>query len=741
MTTAREDSEEHLQVFPVDRFREVKLIGEGRNATVFSAFDRDLRRRVALKLAAQDGLLIALDRERLDELGIEEGFTALVEETRAAQGRYTLLREARLLARIDHPNVVPVIDVGRLDDGSIAVVMPLLMGGSLADQALGERWRDVLGVALQIGDGLAAIHEAGILHRDLKPSNVLFDDHGRPRIADLGLACDLDDAEAMAERAGTGYYMAPELLRGRSSDRRDDLYAYCMLVFEMFYGHSPFASIEHRFKGAVSDIRRPGGMSAELREVLVRGLHPDPDARWPDMPTLLAAMRHTTRSRRAWVYVATTVAAALAIAALASMPTAEANACEEVTEELAQIWNDDTQAELELALGTRVAGDNLQSWTSRWVTVRANECDAARRDGRETTPSPCMAQMRDRLRATANAFQTPHTNDNLSFAAVIAELPPPEHCIAHPDDGDWAPGDLRDMDVEVSALVLMGDLDGARARERDYMELAREQSSDYGRSRALFWRAEIHRREGELDQAEVEFERVYQNAQRLGAPVLGAEAMMKLAAIAGARGNIEAMDVHAFAAWAVFEEREPNRVAEMLQIQGLALMSGSSAAQERGLELLNTAIEQRERQVRRYGGTHELLSQAHESYARGLLAVGRNVEALEYLDRALAVHQAEFGHGTWRVSRIQRQQFLGLLGLGRVREAEVVAYSLIRYHIDREDWRRLVADVKWLAEEYATAEQPHHATQVLRLGLDAISQAGVDDGRRELESQLRRVQQ
>jgi tRNA A-37 threonylcarbamoyl transferase component Bud32/tetratricopeptide (TPR) repeat protein len=725
------DGVDDLPAFPDDRFEGVQQIGVGRNATVFGAFDRSLDRRVALKVAAQEGMLSPEGRQRLAEFGIEEGFVALLNKTLGPDSRYTLLREARLLARVDHPNVIPVLDVGRLADGGVAVVMPWMHGGVLADRDFGGRWQDVLEVALQIGEGLAAIHEAGFLHRDFKPNNVLFDDDGRPRIADLGLACRLDDAEAMAEFVGTGQYMSPEALRQTSRDQRDDLYAYCMVVFEMFYGHGPFASAEARMCGKVSDIRRRGGMSARLRRVLIRGLHPDPEQRWPDMRTLLAAMRRTKRART-WVAgsVVAGISMAVAICVFASMRTAEADVCEVVDDELAQIWNDEIESQLRDNLGTRIAGDNLVAWASRWASVRARECDAARRAERETTPTPCSASLRERFVATVRALSLPHVREGWSHAPVIAELPAPEHCLDHPNDTEPGYGrllGLRDIEAEVSALVLMDELDLARARQADYMELARAQPSAYGAARALFWRGEIERLVGDLGAARQDFEAVYADSQALDAPLLGAEAMLKLTAIAGALGKFEAVEAHALSALSVFARYEPDRVAELLQVHGSALMSGPEMERSRGLALLIRATELRADQVRRHGGTRERRSQAHESYARALLVVGQASEALEHLDQALRDHQEEFGHRTWRTREILRLKFSALLELRRVDEAVQVQPAILRLDVENEDWRLYCEDAWWLAEAYERAGLRPRAVAMLRYGRARAVKHGLFD--------------
>ena len=307
-----------LHILDPDRFQDVQSVGAGNHATVFSAWDSELERRVAIKVSTQDMLLDMFGSERLSELGIADGLQELVNELGAAAGqRYTLLREAKLLAKIDHPHVVPILEVGLLD-GAPAVVMPLLDGGSLDERGcegnLDGDWREVLRVAIQIGTGLEAIHRAGVLHRDFKPNNVLFDGRGRALVVDLGLACPMRDEAAMADWPGTRDYMAPETRAQSFRDERDDIYAYCTVVFQMLYGHMPFASRDARVHGRVSKIERPGGVPARVHEILTRGLAPAAANRWPDMSTLLEQLRRveaaSDKRPRRWTWFASGAAAA-----------------------------------------------------------------------------------------------------------------------------------------------------------------------------------------------------------------------------------------------------------------------------------------------------------------------------------------------------------------------------------------------------------------------------------------------
>jgi serine/threonine-protein kinase len=158
-------------------------------------------------------------------------------------------REAQLLARVRHPNVVSILDVGRTIEGTPCMVMEFLEGEAL-DARLERRgafaWREVRAVALAVLKGLTAIHGAGIVHRDLKPANVLIT-RGSPavvKIVDFGIAQPTGDGAAKMTRTGsvigTPAYMSPEQLVGGDVDARSDIYALGLMLYELSTGKLPF---------------------------------------------------------------------------------------------------------------------------------------------------------------------------------------------------------------------------------------------------------------------------------------------------------------------------------------------------------------------------------------------------------------------------------------------------------------------------------------------------------------------
>ena len=255
------------------RYRVLDLLGAGGMGVVYSAEDTELNRRVALKL---------LHAGTVDPRGV-------------------LLREAQALARVSHPNVVTVFEVGTFED-RVFVAMELVAGWTLREW-LGSAKRafsDVLAACLQAGRGVAAAHDAGLVHRDLKPDNILIGDDGRVRVTDFGLAL---GAGGTGDKmiAGTLAYMAPEQRARGETDARSDQYAFCVVMREALGASAP----------------------GWVAKVLARGLAGNPADRFPSMHALLTALERAPIRRRRFLLAAGVASAALAVWALQTPPCGE----------------------------------------------------------------------------------------------------------------------------------------------------------------------------------------------------------------------------------------------------------------------------------------------------------------------------------------------------------------------------------------------------------------------------------
>ncbi|MEA2663660.1 MAG: eukaryotic-like serine/threonine-protein kinase [Candidatus Eremiobacteraeota bacterium] len=257
------------------RYRLDRIAGHGGMATVFVALDTVLEREVAIKL---------LQRRR-DEGGV------LHERFR---------REALAAAKIVHPNVVTVHDVGENDEGRPYIVMDFVDGPSLAevierDGALPSERVALIGIGL--ARALAAAHGAGIVHRDVKPQNVLLDEQGIPHLTDFGLAraFDRSDLELTAPGAllGSAHYVAPEQARSGEASPRSDLYALGASLYHAAAGEPPFAgqgAIDitlRRFEEDPPDLRARPGIDPQLAGLLMSLLARDPEERPADAATVV----------------------------------------------------------------------------------------------------------------------------------------------------------------------------------------------------------------------------------------------------------------------------------------------------------------------------------------------------------------------------------------------------------------------------------------------------------------------
>jgi len=321
----------------IGRFAVLRQLGEGGMGVVYSAYDEELDRRVALKLL----------RPGRDN---------------SPRNQARMQREARAMAKLSHPNVVQVYEVGRFEE-QVFVAMEFVQGRTLGVwlRAQERTWQEILGVMVQAGRGLQAAHEAGVIHADFKPDNVLIDAKDQVRVVDFGLSrradpasaslraaasnltaagsstaagsrsgsaasgeaaasmpaaslslrpvprphSDLDDSGRLrpgeeprsnARIAGTPAYMAPEQHRHQPADQRSDQFSFCVTLFTALYGKHPFAGgslleliinlTDGKFHPPPADTQVP----ANVHAVIVRGLALESDARWPALAEMLDAL-------------------------------------------------------------------------------------------------------------------------------------------------------------------------------------------------------------------------------------------------------------------------------------------------------------------------------------------------------------------------------------------------------------------------------------------------------------------
>lgn len=203
----------------IQGYRVLRPLGRGGMAVVYLAVQLSLDREVAIKVMAQDASVDAERAERFE-------------------------REARIIARLEHPSIVGIHEVGRTLDGRPYYVMPYLARGDLAQRDLSADEDQVIDVLTALLDALGYAHARGIVHRDVKPENVLFDSGGRPQLADFGIALSRRSVNARITSdglaMGSGGYMSPEQSRGEDVDGRADLYSLGVLTFELLTGELPF---------------------------------------------------------------------------------------------------------------------------------------------------------------------------------------------------------------------------------------------------------------------------------------------------------------------------------------------------------------------------------------------------------------------------------------------------------------------------------------------------------------------
>ncbi|MFO7567237.1 MAG: serine/threonine-protein kinase [Enhygromyxa sp.] len=400
----------------VDRYRILEVVGTGGIGVVYAAADEALGRKIAIKLLRPSARSSAKFERR----------------------RARLIREAQALARLSHPNVVPVYEVGMFED-RVFLAMEFVEGLTMRRwlRCSPRSWEEILDKYVQAGRGLAAAHAADIVHRDFKPENILVGHDGRVRVLDFGLATPVPDAIAtgryptieeqqlalertgrfrtndprrvrpatgphpLCESAaalvtahgkvmGTPAYMSPEQSRGELIDARADQYSFCVALWEALYGERPHGPLSATAR--VRSLRRVPERGAEVPQTILRalerGLSLDPGDRFSDMPSLLAALERRPTHWRRWLLLGG-VPIAAALAALVGVITpSKAEPCPRDEDQLGGVWDPHTKARAhqrlsatDRAYATATWGmieQELDRWTGRWLDTRVEACEATK---------------------------------------------------------------------------------------------------------------------------------------------------------------------------------------------------------------------------------------------------------------------------------------------------------------------------------------------------------------------------
>jgi eukaryotic-like serine/threonine-protein kinase len=651
----------------VGRFVVLELLGRGGMGEVYAAWDPDLDRRVALKLVRAD--------LRADHL----------------QAR--LKREAQALARLSHPSVITIYEVGAFDHG-LFLAMELMDGGSLRAwlRAAPRAWPEIVDHFERAGQGLAAAHDAGLVHRDFKPDNVLLAADGRARVTDFGLARALepdDRAPAPSPWApgsprvespldaglthagavlGTPAYMAPEQVR-TAADARSDQFSFCASLYQALYGELPFegasldvyvAAIE---AGRVRPPPRGTHVPAALRAIVVRGLAAAPDARYPSMHALLAALRRVRRRRRGPIVAAAALVIAAGGLAIAITP-GRAPPCAGMDALLGGVWDEarrravrDAFAATHLPYAADAAIATVATLDARaraWVAMRTTACrdTEARRESERTRELryACLDDRREEMRAAIDLLTGADAAMVDQVPGVLARLTDLSSCgdaralNSRPSYRDAAQqAAARAIDQEIDRAVASFAVGRAGALATMQQLATRARAVDYAPtlSTAAYQVGSMASAQGDADGAVAALQ---ESAQVSIAARLDSDAEVawaKLAVVAATSRDHQAL-APTWLAYANAAERGRGDRRDDLSAE-LALDSFFVAMARRDLSGAEQAIRRNLAIEEQLGGRDEQVRESRGDLAVVLAFEGRAAEAVPILTQVLTESERAFG--------------------------------------------------------------------------------------------------
>ncbi|MDC0722299.1 serine/threonine-protein kinase [Nannocystis bainbridge] len=621
----------------IGRFVVLRELGAGAMGVVYAAYDAKLDRRVAIKVL------------RDNYPGAHELGTSRLE------------REAQALARLSHPNVVQVYEVGPVE-GGIFIAMELVHGRTLREwlRETPRDWRAVLTVFLQVGAGLQAAHASGVIHRDIKPDNILVGEDGRPRILDFSLAAPIDrqaELDALGNMrasnvlitqdggfVGTPAYMSPEQFLGTPTDARSDQFSYCTTLWEALYGERPFpgATVE-QIRGALLRGRAAAPahdrVPTAIRRAVERGLQIDPGARHADFAALLAALSRDPHRTHKWV--AGLTALVVTIGAGSALVQPAAIDCRAAAAAVGEVYNPGRHDALLLSFArsplpyarasARALVDELAGYAARWARTAEQACVATHIRHEASSElldrrGACLRERLGELEALLAVLADPAAAERALQA--VRELPAPERCLQPRESEvrvtarEAAP--LQARLAAVSAQLAAGDDARALALAQSVMSEQTGLLDPVLKDEAHYWRGRAALASLQLERAEADLHPAFHGAIRRGDDELGFRAAIALAEVASRRAQ-----------FAIAEE----------------WLDHAEDALQRG-QLGEGPLAQLE--LRR----GEALSDA-----------GRPAEALVALGRASTTLQRALGPDAFELARVHLLRGIALRDLGRVDEA------------------------------------------------------------------------
>jgi tetratricopeptide (TPR) repeat protein len=722
----------------VGRYIVIRQIGAGGMGVVYAAYDPELDRKVALKLIRRPN----------------DGSEA---STYARETEERLLREGQAMARVAHPNVTAVYDVGRHSD-QVFVAMELIAGETLAQWLAKPRsTAQILDVFKRAAQGLQAAHAVELVHRDFKPNNVMIDGDGRVRVMDFGLArptgamppSPSSPSNRLARELtvtgmlmGTPAYMAPEQLRCEPADARSDQFSFCVTLYEALCGTRPYLAATtdellakiHAREMTPPTRKAPGW----LVRVIDRGLKPSPDERWPSMQALIDALdRDPSRRRGRWLSLLG--AAALLIVAAVSVVVsrrATMKLCRGGDASIAAIWGATEKAAIASVFGALPRGAGawpavaaaLDRHAAEWSAAYTDACEATRVRGDQSAEllDRRMACLHEELTETSELISVfAHADAPLVERALSATeaLDPPSKCSAERlmQAKSRIPSDprLREEASAIADQLARSRANDAAGRFPTALSLANDAATQAAKDKLLELDARAHYligffqlHLGKTDESEAALRASCQLALLSGSDDQIVKGYSELADVLGPRqGRFDAAHVALDVARGTLERLGKRHDLEAIVSRDAGNMLAREGKLDEGIVYLRRALE-----LQREIGDPLTIAVAERSLGQVLSIAGKNDESVTLLRQSIASIAKLQGPDGPLVGNTEQALIDTLVPLKRFDEAIAAGKHAVEVAVRAygEDNHYVVTSLHSLGFALNNAKRPAEAVPVLQ---------------------------